>query len=1005
MRRIRSNALRSFRLKPVACRLALAACSALAAPHAVGAEIPWTSGLPGNWSDGANWQGGTPPGVGDVAVFGPLSGGSSTSNSWRQINLLRFDAGAMPHSVFVTDYLGLEAGIQNDSADTQTVIINPTTGHLRINTGTVTGAVNISNNDELTFANTATAGTARILNNGLGMLNFMMHSSAGTADITNNSAGTINFNFETNAGLATIQNNAGGTVNFLERSHAGSATIVNEGAVDFYDDAHANGAHITTQASGTTIFRNNASAADSIHDVKDGILGFTDNATANNALIDITGGGAFGTYFEGDATAGSATISVTSGLLVFQDNTDAGSADITNADRVLFSDSASAANAQIENNNILGFINTSSAGSSIIVTNNGATTSFRDDSTGGTARLIVNAGGTVDVTNHNSMVEVGSIEGAGTINFAGRGLSVGTLNTDTTFSGNLVGAGGGLRKVGTGTLTLTGVGTHTAGTYLAEGRLVVDGALSSFVIINGGATLGGSGTVGTVTANANAVVAPGNSIGTLNINGDYVAEIGSIYEVEVNDAGASDLLDITGTATLNGGTVRVLAEAGTYAASTTYTILTAAGGITGNYSNVTSNFAFLVPTLDRDAGNVYLTLTRNDAVLSSVALTRNQRAVSRSLDGGVVTPPAALAGIYTAITGASAEQARAYYDQLSGDALAAFPALALDDANRFNAQLHARSLGQGAPSALAGSPAQLAYGGTNLAQLLNAADTSASATSAPEQWAAWVSLSGSRSDADDDGNGPGFSAGSTGLQLGLETLLRSGVRVGGALGHTHTRADVGDGRDADGKTDSWHAGLYAGYDSARWFGSASLSYAGHDIDSKRNIDVGGPSQARANIDAHTFSLWGEFGWHLGTKKLAIDPSLSLRIARTHVSGFREKGSPAALAVESENVDSQRLGFGVRLAGAARHGSAQLRPSLSVRYERELGDRAASLDAQLSGLDAFSVRGSRLGRDILSLGLALEANIGRNLMLYSGLDAAWRKHQDLQSVQAGLKYVW
>ncbi|MFO7190102.1 MAG: hypothetical protein DIU74_010485, partial [Pseudomonadota bacterium] len=64
MRRIRSNALRSFRLKPVACRLALAVCSAFAAPHAVGAEVPWISLLPGNWSDGANWQGGTPPGVG-----------------------------------------------------------------------------------------------------------------------------------------------------------------------------------------------------------------------------------------------------------------------------------------------------------------------------------------------------------------------------------------------------------------------------------------------------------------------------------------------------------------------------------------------------------------------------------------------------------------------------------------------------------------------------------------------------------------------------------------------------------------------------------------------------------------------------------------------------------------------------------------------------------------------------------------------------------------------------
>ena len=48
-----------------------------------------------------------------------------------------------------------------------------------------------------------------------------------------------------------------------------------------------------------------------------------------------------------------------------------------------------------------------------------------------------------------------------------------------------------------------------------------------------------------------------------------------------------------------------MAAAGSYATSTTYTILNATGGVSGTYSGVSSNFAFLTPSLTYDANNVY----------------------------------------------------------------------------------------------------------------------------------------------------------------------------------------------------------------------------------------------------------------------------------------------------------------------------------------------------------------------------------------------------------------
>ena len=59
---------------------------------------------------------------------------------------------------------------------------------------------------------------------------------------------------------------------------------------------------------------------------------------------------------------------------------------------------------------------------------------------------------------------------------------------------------------------------------------------------------------------------------------------------------------------LNGGTVSVMAQSGVYRPTSNYTILTAASGVSGAFSGVISNFAFLRPSLSYDLNNVYLML-------------------------------------------------------------------------------------------------------------------------------------------------------------------------------------------------------------------------------------------------------------------------------------------------------------------------------------------------------------------------------------------------------------
>ena len=178
--------------------------------------------------------------------------------------------------------------------------------------------------------------------------------------------------------------------------------------------------------------------------------------------------------------------------------------------------------------------------------------------------------------------------------------TVDTQSNTLTLSGSISGTGG-LDKIGSGTLTLTGVSTYTGETNVNAGILNVIGSLVSAVAVNEGSTLTGTGTIGGLEVGSGGTVAPGNagnSIGTLRVVGDVSFDEGSIYRVKANAAGQSDKITATGAASIDGGTVQVLAQNGTYARQTRYTILTASGGVDGEFDAVTSNLAFLTPLAD-----------------------------------------------------------------------------------------------------------------------------------------------------------------------------------------------------------------------------------------------------------------------------------------------------------------------------------------------------------------------------------------------------------------------
>jgi autotransporter-associated beta strand protein len=111
---------------------------------------------------------------------------------------------------------------------------------------------------------------------------------------------------------------------------------------------------------------------------------------------------------------------------------------------------------------------------------------------------------------------------------------------------------GGLEKLGAGSLTLSANNTYAGTTTVTEGLLKVNGSVGS-VQVNSGASLGGSGTTGSLLVNG--TLTPGNSPGTLN-TGSQTWFNGGNYNWQIFDATGSagsgyDLLNISGSLDLS----------------------------------------------------------------------------------------------------------------------------------------------------------------------------------------------------------------------------------------------------------------------------------------------------------------------------------------------------------------------------------------------------------------------------------------------------------------------
>lgn len=834
------------------------------------------------------------------------------------------------------------------------------------------GAAFITNNAAVRFADRATAGNAQFVVNEGGVLAFRDASDAGIAQITTNGL-TGFFGTSTLAG-ATITNNESGTVYFADDASAGTTSFIgNNGTVVFAGRSTLGGGAITSNATGVVRFEDSATAGDGFISSSGAVI-FTDASSAADAEIVGNLGGLF--LFRDRSTAGRAIISGASDVR-FANRASAGSALITVAPgaTISFTDEAvgGAARLQLDAGSLLdvsaairtvGVGSLAGAGSVRLGANTlafGDATplvsfagNFSDAGRGG--GLIKRGSGTVNLAGQSSysgatMVQAGTLEagvedvfapqsaftvasgatlalagfdqtigslaGAGLVDVsAGSVLTAGGNGESTVFSGVISGSGG-IVKAGSGVFALTGASTYTGGTSVDAGTLRVDGNIASSPVTVGSAgTLMGSGTVGaTVVEGTLAGRANG---GALAVAGDLTLGAGAATVLELSGA-QSGRFDVAGTARL-GGTLAVR-PTGTVVPDLEYVFLTA-GLVTGTYSGVDADFAFLDPLVSYGPDFAALSLERNDVTFAQVGATPNQRAAGAAIEA-LGTGNA----VFDAVVPLTAGNARAAFDNLSGE---------------------------GHASALAGAgAAQEAVGRAVLDRLGDGKETGV-----------WGVVQAGRVNRSSDGNGAEAVYDPVAMVGGADLVSTDALLLGifGHLGQTDFSSRE---RATEGQLQSAGGGVYGQWSADRWRirGVAALSYGEFELE--RRIAVGAlTGTARSDYTGWAASAAAEVAYELGAGEFAVEPYARLEFAHVATDGFEESGAGAAdLSSDGSSYSRLDAQAGARLSRSYELDSGvTVRPSLGIGYIRNVSGETAASAHRFAGGDDFEVSAARTGRD-------------------------------------------
>ena len=561
-----------------------------------------------------------------------------------------------------------------------------------------------------------------------------------------------------------------------------------------------------------------------------------------------------------------------------------------------------------------------------------------------------------------------------------------------------------LTKSGNGLWNLTediNLGAAPGTSSINSGTLAVNANLTaSQAWILPGGTLQGSGTVIGNVHNTG-TVGPGNSIGTLNISGNYVQGASGALAIEVDGTGAHDVLAVTGTASL-AGRLEVY-PMGFIASRSTYSgILTAGGGVTGQFDQALlvsgSPVLSIMPVYN--SNSVDLLFNRN---YSGVAWGQQRLAVAQVIDG-ITSLSAVSADLQTILSRldmssvsdinlALGQMHPAIYDGLK-------EASFIQGRYFADASLARLDTLRGAPST----------GATQAKSSLSAETGSPGWNPDPLKRVNFFMQGGGefydRSSAFER-VGYSFTGGS--FIGGADYALNPWLTAGLAAGYGGSNLDFDDLGGSEADFDSVYVGGYAGFNYLDYFADLSLGYVFNSYQMhRRMVSTVFNTTAYSSFDGGEFLTKLQVGRRFEVSGLGFTPVVKLEYGNLDRDGFVESGAGGLnLAVRSHSDNSLQSSLGGTLDYRMEFGDWSVTPMVRAFWVHEMLDDNLDYFSTLTGIPGSPLVTTAMGAetDAAKLGGGVTFGFGKNLTAYVAYDAVLVSGYEWHSISGGLKVTF
>jgi subtilase-type serine protease len=557
-------------------------------------------------------------------------------------------------------------------------------------------------------------------------------------------------------------------------------------------------------------------------------------------------------------------------------------------------------------------------------------------------------------------------------------FAVDTEGYNSVWSNNISGTGG-FSKAGAGVLVLTGLNTYTGDTTITGGVLRVDGSIAtSNLAVTSGATLQGIGTVGNTSMAG--ILSPGNSVGTLTVNGNLNLLAGSIYRYEVNANQQGDLVVVSGRATIADSAIfKLSSESGIYL-NRLYPILQA-NALTGTYRSSDSNYTFIDLSFVPSGGNLGLMAQRNSVPMASFAQTNNQRAVASAIDA----QSSGAEPYKRVLLNDNSSQLSGLYQEWSGEIYSANQAALI-----YNSRLMSQIVNWRLQDSWLNN--------SSTARLQRMGQTTADTTVWAQAYGNWDTFSANADARKATSNGGG-------LILGVDHALTPSFRLGGGFSAGLTNTTVA---ASSANTNGYHVMLYSAYAKDRLRLNSGVVQSWYEANMKRGLSLDDQGNAKGKVDSRSTQLFVDLSSPITLSQqqdhhTTLSPFGQVSQIWLQTSSFGETGARARLTGLATNANTGFGTLGARLSHQWKAGEKDWQAGISAGWQRAWGALSPTTTLAFATGPGFTVSAAPMARDAAIVEVGIGASLGDSSRFNLVYSATLARQSTSQMLQAQLQW--